>query len=59
MEISKYANVDLNPCNLCDKPSQQVPEPSYLSGLFAVAGVLAMSKKRLGVKRSPNFQKSV
>lgn len=58
-QISKYANVDLNACNLCDNPSQQVPEPSYLSGLFAVAGVLAMSKKRLGVKISPNFQKSV
>jgi hypothetical protein len=60
-QISKYANVDLNP------PSQKVPEPSYLLGLFTVAGVLAMSRKRLGVKRSqsdsvgvsPNFQKSV
>ncbi|MBD0303224.1 MAG: PEP-CTERM sorting domain-containing protein [Tolypothrix sp. T3-bin4] len=51
--------MDLNPCNLCDNPSQQVPEPSYISGLFALAGVLAVSKKRLGVKRWPNFQKSV
>lgn len=58
-QISRYANVDLNPCNLCDNPSQKVPEPSYLSGLFALAGVLAVSKKRLNVKRSPNFQKSV
>ncbi|MBW4476818.1 MAG: matrixin family metalloprotease [Tolypothrix brevis GSE-NOS-MK-07-07A] len=52
-QISKYANVNLNP------PSQRVPEPSYLLGLFAVAGVLTVSKKRLGVKRSPNFQKRI
>jgi hypothetical protein len=58
-QISKYANVDLNPCNLCDNPSQKVPEPSYLFGLFAVAGVLTVSKKGLGVKRLPNFQKRV
>lgn len=66
-QISKYANVDLSPCNLCDNPSQKVPEPSDLSGLFALAGVLAVSKKRLGVKRSqsdsygvsPNSHKSV
>lgn len=66
-QISKYANVDLNPCNLCDNPSQKVPEPSDLSGLFALAKVLLVSKKRLGVKRSqsdsygvsPNFQKSL
>ncbi|WP_143598096.1 PEP-CTERM sorting domain-containing protein [Tolypothrix sp. NIES-4075] len=34
---------------MCDNPSQKVPEPSYLSGLFAVARVLLVSKKRLGV----------
>ncbi|MEC4814403.1 MAG: matrixin family metalloprotease [Scytonema sp. PMC 1069.18] len=50
-EISKFKDVNLNACDLCEnKPSQKVPEPSSLASLFSVAVAIAASRKRLQAK---------
>lgn len=53
-EISKYQDVNLQPCDLCDNPRERVPEPSTLSALFAIAGALVASCKRLRTRLSLN-----